>query len=112
MCSSDLVPKGLAIITEIDGVVTVTRSGDQRILVVTSTRTTSEEIALPEGYEIQVQDGDEVSIDQVLAVPAEDAESDVPMVPLKSTANGKVEFVRSGNRRRPVGAVEGRCRSD
>jgi len=95
------VPKGLAILSEIDGVVSLSRTGDQRILNVTSTRTTTEEFALPEGYEVQVQDGDEVSIDQVLALPAEDVESDVPMVPLKSTANGKVEFVRSGNRRRP-----------
>ncbi|MDA0301334.1 MAG: DNA-directed RNA polymerase subunit beta' [Chloroflexi bacterium] len=96
------VPKGLAIISEIDGVVTLSRTGDQRILNVTSTRTTTEEFELPEGYEIQVEDGSEVSVDQVLAIPAEDVESDVPMVPLKSTANGKVEFVRRGRRRRPT----------
>ena len=98
------VPKGLAIISEIDGVVALSRTGDQRILNVTSTTTTTEEFTLPEGYDVQVEDGAEVSIDQVLAIPAEDVESDVPMVPmvpLKSTANGKVEFVRTGNRRRP-----------
>ena len=96
------VPKGLAIISEIDGVVALTRTGDQRVLNVTSTTTTTDEIALPEGYDVQVQDGDEVSVDQVLAMPAEDVETDVPMVPLKSTTNGKVKFVRTGNRRRPT----------
>jgi DNA-directed RNA polymerase subunit beta' len=96
------VPKGLAIISEIDGVVTVSRSGDQRILSVTSTSHITEEYELPEGYELQVEDGDDVRIDQVIAAPPEDAgETSLPAVPVLSTADGKIEFVREGGRRRP-----------
>ncbi len=95
-------PKGQALLAEIDGVATVVRNGDQRILTITSTRNISEEYELPEGFELLVKDGDDVRADQVLAEPAEDTESNVPMVPLKTLADGKVEFVRSGNRRRPT----------
>jgi DNA-directed RNA polymerase subunit beta' len=101
------VPKGLAIITEIDGVVSVSRSGDQRVLTVTSTRSVTEEYELPEGYELQVENGDEVRIDQLLAAPPtakegeETAESKLPAVPLLSTADGTIEFVRDSGRRRP-----------
>ena len=95
-------PKGQAIIAEIDGVAGVTRNGDQRVLTLTSKQTISEEYELPEGFEVLVADGDEVRADEVLAEPSGDAESSVPMVPLKSLADGKVQFVRTGNRRRPT----------
>jgi len=101
------VPKGLAIISEIDGVVGLTRTGDQRILNVTSTRTVSEDYTLPEGYEPQVEDGAEVRVNQVLAIPAAAEAAGgtevVPTEPIKATADGKVEFVRTGGRRRPTG---------
>ena len=96
------VPKGQAIISEIEGVVTLTRSGDQRVLQVQSTRSVSEQIALPEGYDVTIEDGAQVEIDQVIATPEEGVESDLPMVPLKSPAFGRVEFIRTGNRRRPT----------
>jgi DNA-directed RNA polymerase subunit beta' len=82
--------------------VTITRSGDQRVLNVQSTRSISEQVQLPEGYEVTVEDGAQVEADQVLAAPQADTTSDLPMVPLKSPAFGRVEFVRTGNRRRPT----------
>ncbi len=101
------VPKGLAILSEIDGVVGLTRTGDQRILSVTSTRTVSEDYTLPEGYDLQVEDGAEVRVNQVLAFPAaseaKDGTAVIPTEPIKATADGTVEFVRTGGRRRPTG---------
>ena len=101
------VPKGLAILSEIDGVVGLTRTGDQRVLSVTSTRTVSEDYTLPEGYDLQVEDGAEVRVNQVLALPAAaeatTGEEVVPTEPIKAVADGKVEFIRTGGRRRPTG---------
>src|SRR5690606_28757235 len=77
-------PKGQAIIAEIDGVAAVTRTGDQRILTIESRRTFSEEYELPEGFELLVEDGDQVRADQVLAEPSESTETPLPAVPLKS----------------------------
>jgi len=95
-------PKGQAVMAEIDGVAAVTRQGDQRVITLTATTNVSEEYELPEGYELSVEDGDEVRADQVLAAPSDDAETDVPMVPIKTEVQGTVQFVRSGNRRRPT----------
>ncbi|MCK9493973.1 MAG: DNA-directed RNA polymerase subunit beta' [Dehalococcoidia bacterium] len=95
-------PKGQAVMAEIDGVAAVVRTGDQRQITITATQHVSEEYELPEGYELSVEDGDEVRADQVLAAPSDDAETDVPMVPLKTEVQGTVQFVRSGNRRRPT----------
>ncbi len=101
------VPKGLAILSEIDGVVGLTRTGDQRVLTVTSTRSVSEDYTLPEGYDLQVEDGAEVRVNQVLALPAAaeatTGEEIVPTEPIKAMADGTVEFIRTGGRRRPTG---------
>ena len=110
------VPKGLAILSEIDGVVALTRTGDQRVLSVTSTRTVSEDYTLPEGYDLQVEDGAEVRANQVLALPAT-AEATtggevVPTEPIKAIADGTVEFLRTGGRRRPTGLRIAGVRTD
>ncbi len=97
------VPKGQSTLAEIDGVVQVSRDGDKRMVSVTSTESFSEQFDLPEGFELLVENGDEVEADQLLAQPPEDAEeSDVPMVPLAAPANGTEEFVRDGRKRRPI----------
>ena len=110
------VPKGLAILSEIDGVVALTRTGDQRVLSVTSTRTVSEDYTLPEGYDLQVEDGAEVRANQVLALPAtaEATTGDevVPTEPIKAIADGTVEFLRTGGRRRPTGLRIAGVRTD
>ena len=95
-------PKGQAVIAEIDGVATVARNGDQRVISVTATSTVSEEYELPEGFELLVEEGDDVRADQVLAQSAAEGETQVPAVPLKTDVQGKVEFVRGSNRRRPT----------
>ena len=106
------VPKGQAVISEIDGVVTVSRDGDTRMINVTSTDTSIEEYELPEGFDPLVEDGAEVGADHVLAAMPEDKaeESDVPAVPLTTSIAGKLTYIKDGRKKRPksfkVTAVE------
>ena len=122
------VPKGQAVMSEIDGVVEVGRDGDQRLITVTNTDTIQEQYELPEEYELRVEDGDIVDTDDVLgAAPgaeedskektkpktkakaktkaktkATKAKTKVPALALQTQISGRVEFVRKGRRRRPV----------
>ena len=103
------VPKGVAVVTQIDGVVAVGRDADQRQITVTSTETFEQEIELPEGLELLVEEGDTVEANQVLAAPppADDdddgaVESKLPVVTLETEIAGRVSFVRKGRRKRPV----------
>ena len=100
------VPKGQGTLSEIDGVVQVTRDGEQRVIIVTNTETYSEDFELPEGFELLVGDGDVVEAEQVLANPPEPKEgeeaSDLPVVPLIAATAGTVSFVREGRKRRPI----------
>jgi DNA-directed RNA polymerase subunit beta' len=70
------VPKGQAVISEIDGVVTVNRTDEPRRVKVTSTETYHDEQVIPEGAELLVSPGDQVDFDQPLmrigeqAIPA------------------------------------------
>jgi DNA-directed RNA polymerase subunit beta' len=61
------VPKGLAVLSEIDGVVTVNREEDIRRIKVTSTEVYRDEQFVPDGAEVIVQPGDQVDIDSLLA---------------------------------------------
>ncbi len=61
------VPKGEAVIAEIDGVVDVIWQGDQRKVKITSSRVVSEEYAIPSGYSRKVEDGDQIQEGAVLA---------------------------------------------
>ncbi|HLH74456.1 MAG TPA: DNA-directed RNA polymerase subunit beta', partial [Chloroflexota bacterium] len=58
------IPKGQAIISEIDGVATVLRSEEPRRIKVTSTEYYHDEQSIPEGAELLVEPGDHVDIDQ------------------------------------------------
>ncbi len=60
------VPKGQALISEIDGVVTVQANEEPRRIKVTTTETYHDEVGIPTGAELLVGTGDEVSIDQPL----------------------------------------------
>ena len=60
------VPKGQAIISEIDGAVTVDRTQEPRRIKVTSTETYHDEQPLPDGAELLVAPGTEVDIDQAI----------------------------------------------
>ena len=71
------VPKGEAIISEIDGVVEVLEDGGQRLVRVSNVDTVVEEYAIPTGAKAQVADGDHVVAGSVLAaVPDEDKKED------------------------------------
>ena len=71
------VPKGEAIISEIDGVVEVLEDGGQRLVRVSNVDTVVEEYAIPAGAKAQVADGDHVVVGSVLAaVPEEDKKED------------------------------------
>ena len=124
------VPKGQAVMSEIDGVVEIRRDGDQRLITVSNTQTFEHDIPLPEELELHVQHGDLVEIEQVLAAaPAEDGADDakpsksskpskskattakktarskrakLPALAMQAPAAGRLEFVREGRRRRPV----------
>jgi DNA-directed RNA polymerase subunit beta' len=61
------VPKGAAIIAEIDGTAEVIRDGDRRTLRITSVEMYRDDYVLPKGAKSQVKDGQEVSAGDVLA---------------------------------------------
>ncbi len=89
-------PKGQAVISEIDGVVEITDTGDGWRLKVTNVEARRESHALPPGYEVTVSDGDWVDREQVLAVPpesaaAEEGSENLTALPLLSGAKGIVE---------------------
>ena len=71
------VPKGQAVMSEIDGVVEIGRDGDQRVVTVSNTETFVEEYDLPEDLELLVADGDVVEAEQLLAAsPVEESDED------------------------------------
>jgi DNA-directed RNA polymerase subunit beta' len=64
-------PKGEALISEIGGKVTVTQSdrySDQRIINIVSSELMSDVYEIPEGWEVNVEDGDEISAKAVIAL--------------------------------------------
>src|SRR5215216_5123786 len=61
------VPKGKAILSEIDGVVEVKRDEDQRTIKVISRETYRDDLDLKPGYEPVVQSGDSVDVNQPVA---------------------------------------------
>jgi DNA-directed RNA polymerase subunit beta' len=70
------VPKGEAVLSEIDGVVEVTDVTEGRSITVISSEEYSDEYPLQEGYEILVSDGDQVSIGDQLAKAGEPSEEE------------------------------------
>ncbi len=96
------VPKGQAIISEIDGVVAINRDGDQRIVTVTNTDSFEDLYELPEALDVKVEEGDLVEADQVLASATEGDDSNLPVPVVQTAVAGRVEFIRDGRRRRPT----------
>jgi DNA-directed RNA polymerase subunit beta' len=72
-------PKGESVLSEIDGTVEVSEEQEGRSIRVVSTEEYADEYMLPEGYNLQVTDGDLVVIGETLAVadeqPTEDEET-------------------------------------
>ena len=67
-------PKGEAVLTEIDGVVELSELPDGRSIRVASVEEFSDEYSLPSGYELQVGDGDVVTIGAQLAAANGDSD--------------------------------------
>ena len=73
------VPKGQAVISEIDGVVEITREDELRKIKVISQETYHDEETVPAGYEILVEDADRVEVGTPLARGPEGEEIIAPM---------------------------------
>jgi len=81
------IPKGQAIMTEIDGTVEVVRGADESIrVVVTHREAYNTPIKLTAQHEVLVSNGDEVTDGQVLAV----LEADDERIEVKSPAAGRI----------------------
>jgi DNA-directed RNA polymerase subunit beta' len=72
------VPKGKAILAELDGVVELQRTEDSRIIKVISRQTYRDEHDLPKGYKATVEHGAWVEMNQTVA--ASEKEADSPIV--------------------------------
>ena len=70
------VPKGEAVLSEIDGTAMVNETTEGRIVEVVNTETYSDEYALPEGSSLMVGDGDLVNIGDALAALEVDEETE------------------------------------
>ncbi len=102
-------PKGKAVISEIDGKVEIIE-GEPRKVHVTNVQVLTDTLDVPEGYEIVVQDGDEVDPGDVVAqrvVPAQSEEgtdgtdgsdSLVPVETEQLRASTQGQIVREGQR--------------
>ncbi|MHB1414373.1 MAG: DNA-directed RNA polymerase subunit beta', partial [Chloroflexota bacterium] len=66
------VPKGQAIISEIDGEVSVERTEDQRLLRITSVDVYRDDYPLPADAQLAVEDGQQVDLGTVLATVGEE----------------------------------------
>ncbi len=80
------VPKGEAVLSEIDGVVQIERRDDKRVIKVSSRETYVDDYPVPEGYEVVVQQGDNVAAGDPL-VTMEGAE------PVAARVTGVVEAI-------------------
>src|SRR5579859_3396116 len=71
------VPKGKAILAELDGVVELQRTEDSRIIKVISRQTYRDEHDLPKGYKATVEHGAWVEMNQTVAASEKDADSPI-----------------------------------
>ncbi len=96
------VPKGAALLADIDGEVEIQASEDNRILRVVYSEEVREEYPLPEGAEVLVDEGDIVEPGMILASSLQSAEDDeggedsgtteLANVPILATVGGRVEI--------------------
>ena len=95
------VPKGSAVLTDIDGVVEITAEDEIRRVRVVSREEFREEYILPEGSELLVEEGEEIGPDMILAMgpapePVEGEEETLPAEPLIAGVSGRVEITPFG----------------
>lgn len=87
------VPKGQAIISEIDGVVEITRGEDMRRVRVVSQQVYTDEQPIPQGYEVVVSQDEWVEIGSVLAKGPGDEEIVARMAGQAKLEDNKVTIV-------------------
>ena len=95
------MPKGAALLADIDGQVELQAAEDTRILRVVYSEEVREEYLLPEGAEVMVDDGDIVEPGMILAATLQSAEAEdgeeaaetteLATVPILATVGGRVE---------------------
>ncbi len=95
------VPKGSAVLTDIDGVVEITAEDEIRRVRVVSREEFREDYILPEGSELLVEEGEEIGPDMILAMgpapePVEGEEETLPAEPLIAGVSGRVEITPFG----------------
>ncbi len=83
------VPKGKAILAELDGVVELQRTEDTRIIKVISRQTYRDEHDLPAGYQPAVEHGAWVEIGQAVATSSKEADS-----PIVARLTGSAEVAK------------------
>ena len=88
------VPKGEAEISDIGGIVHITREGDTTKIRVVDSQVKQNIHEIPDGWEILVEDGAEVALNALLArsVPAETEEEAVAVQELRATAKGRIHL--------------------
>jgi DNA-directed RNA polymerase subunit beta' len=89
-------PKGQAIISDIEGVVAIGRTEEGRKIRVTSSEFYRDEYKLPRGYEVKVENGQQVDAATVLAQPSAPAEETAAVAaPLLARVGGVVEVKKT-----------------
>ncbi|MCX6012885.1 MAG: DNA-directed RNA polymerase subunit beta' [Chloroflexi bacterium] len=87
-------PKGQAIISEIDGIVSVEQTDEGRRVKVTNAVLFKDEYNIPPGYNLVIEDGQQIDAGMALAQPVESSEGDkdksaVVTSPIIATVGGK-----------------------
>ncbi|MCD6345192.1 MAG: DNA-directed RNA polymerase subunit beta' [Anaerolineae bacterium] len=87
-------PKGEAEISDIGGIVHITREGDVAKIRVVDSQMKQNVHEIPAGWEVLVEDGDEVALDALLArsVPSETEEEAAAVQELRATTKGRIRL--------------------
>ncbi|HEY49948.1 MAG TPA: DNA-directed RNA polymerase subunit beta' [Dehalococcoidia bacterium] len=90
-------PKGQAVTSEIEGVVEITRADDGRKIKVISSESYRDEYSVPKGYEVMVENEQEVDAATVLAQPkaAKKEKEAAKGPPLVAHVGGRVELAKN-----------------
>ncbi len=104
------VPKGEAVLSEIEGEIDVIETPGSRAIRVSSLQEYSDEYELPEGYELQVNDGVAVSIGETLAIAVagedEEAGDDALALPADKLVARESGIVNLGEGRLTIAGVD------
>ena len=79
------IPRGQAIISEIDGVAEVIQNEEGKRIKITSTEVYHDEYPLPAGWQVMVTNGQQVDIGTVLATPAPTEAKEKAVTPAQET---------------------------